>query len=119
LIKKGLKIGIKDYRDPYDIFLTESISCIEVHNSNPNKEDLSTRHKVKPGLVRLRILEADYLVKNNRINNFFVILNRGWENGKYINEITENITKGVYILFTDFNEDWYKKIGEIIIDQIN
>lgn len=116
LIERKLKIEVKDYRDPYDIFLPEYNSGIEIHNSMPYSVDLSTRHKVKPGQVRLRILEADNLIRNKKVNNFFVILNNGWENGRFIKELTDNLSKGVYVFFTDFKRDWYKNIGEKIVE---
>lgn len=113
--ENNTKIKIKDYRDPYDIKLIKYNSLIEIHNSNPNYNDLTTRHKIKAGQVRLRILEADFWTRNKGVNKFFIVINKKWESGKYIKELTNLIDKKVKVLFTDFQNEWYKKIGEEII----
>jgi len=118
LVRKNLKIKIKDYKDPYDIFIINSNSGIETHNSIPYPNDLSTRHRIKPGQVRLRILEADFLVRHKKVNSFFVILNEKWRDTKYIKELTDSLSKQVFVVFTDFQGDWYKKIGNKIIELI-
>jgi len=114
LTNKGLEIKAKDYTDPYDIYLPEQNIAIEIHNSVPTRDDLSTRHKVKPALVRLRILEADYFVKNKELSRYCVILNKKWEAGKYIQEIMINLDKRVRILFTDYQNEWGGKICKMI-----
>ena len=119
LIEKKIKVKIKDYTDPYDIFLPEYNSCIETHNSIPNQEDFVTRHKVRPAMVRLRILEADFLIKNNKVNKFFLIINKKWKDKKYINELTEKIDKKVHIIYTDFTNNWNGKVGKEIINLLN
>lgn len=119
LLENGIKIKVKDYRNPYDIFIPQHNSGIEIHNSTPGPADLSTRHNVRPGQVRLRILEAENLIRNKKVDNFFVILNKSWENGKYIKELTENVYEKVNVFFTDFKKDWNKEISKKIIKNLN
>lgn len=117
LTEKGMKIKIKDPSDPYDFLINENIG-IEVHNSLPKYGDLVTRHKIKPGMVRLRILEADFLTKEKIISRFFVILNKKWEESKYIQELINSINKNAIVLFTNFEKDWDKETSEEIIKRI-
>ena len=119
LIKKNIKVKIKNISDPYDFYLPEYFSCIEVHNSVPGYGDLVTRHKVRPAMVRLRILEAIFSVNNTKIKNFFLIINKGWSTGKYIKELTEKIDKRVHIIYTNFENEWYEKVGEGMINKLN
>lgn len=118
LINKNIKINIKNYNDPYDIYLPEYKTIIELHNSIPGLQDLSTRHKVRPAMVRLRILEADYLVRNKIADISFVVLNKKWENGKYIQEIIKDINNKVIIVFTDYKENWSNNVGNKIISSV-
>jgi len=117
LSKNGIKIAIKDYTDPFDIKVLNKNVAIEVHNSIPDKADFASRHKVRIGQVRLRILEADYLIKNEKLERFFLIINKLWQNNKYINEL--KVSQKVCLLFTDFKSYWFEKIGNKIIEQIN
>jgi len=117
LNKRGIKIKIKDPSDPYDFLINED-TAIEVHNSIPKYGDLVTRHKVRSGMVRLRILEADFLTKNKSVSRFFVIINKEWERGEYIKELINKVNNKVTVLFTDFKEDWDKVIGEEVINKI-
>ena len=94
LIKKGYKIKIKNSSDPYDFLINNKIA-VEIHNSIPKQGDLTTRHKVKPALVRLRILEADSLTKNKKLDKFIVIINQKWEEGKYIKEVINKKNKNI------------------------
>ncbi|MEK6895460.1 MAG: hypothetical protein AABX48_02980 [Nanoarchaeota archaeon] len=114
LEKKGAKIKIKKPSDPYDFLINDKIA-IEIHNSIPKHGDLVTRHKVKPALVRLRILEADFLTKNNEVSNFLVIINEEWSKGEYIKELSNKINKKVNVLFTNFKDNWTEKVGEKIM----
>jgi len=114
-----ISIKIKSPADPYDIYLPDYNSAIEVHNSFPGYGDLVTRHKVRPAMVRLRILEAKALIETNKINTFFLILNKGWENGEYIKELTNILSRNIKIIYTDFKEDWYKDVGNIILEYVN
>lgn len=119
LIEKNIKIKIKNISDPYDIYLPDYYSCIEIHNSTPGYGDLVTRHKIRPAMVRLRILEAISLIKMGKINNFFLVFNEEWSKGKYIRELMENITKKVHVIYTNFKDDWYETVGKEILDKIN
>jgi len=118
LVNEGIKIKIKEPSDPYDILLKDKGYGIEIHNSFPYKKDLATRHRVKPALVRLRILEAIFLIKNKKLNKFFVIINKKWEKGKYIQELINKEDNQVKILFTNFEDKWEEKIGEKILKNI-
>jgi len=100
------------------MFLPKSKTSIEVHNSYPRYGDLVTRHKIKPRMVRLRILEAEFLTKNKDLKKFFVALSKKWKNGKYMQELINKTNRNVQVLFTDFKDNWYKKIGEWIIKNI-
>ena len=113
LNKRGVKIKTKNSSDPFDFLVNDKIA-IEVHNSIPTCGDLVTRHKVKPALVRLRILEANSLAKNKRIDKFFVVINKGWEKGKYIQEVIDKENKNAKVFFTDFKNNWFEKIGNKI-----
>ncbi len=113
--KKNIKIKIKDYTDPYDMYLPEYNIGIEVHNSLPALDDFVTRHKVRPAMVRLRILEADFLVRKGNLKKFLLILNKKWLGSKYIKELTENINKNIIIFYTDFRKGWPKNIEDEII----
>lgn len=115
LISKGIKIKIKEPADPYDILLKEKDFGIEVHNSLSRDGDLVTRHKIKPGMIRLRILEADLLVRTKELSTFCLIINKEWENGKYIQEIIDKVDKNVKVFFTDFKNKWYEEIGDKLI----
>lgn len=115
LSSRGEDIKIKRPSDPYDILLIKKKIAVEVHNSFPRKGDLVTRHKIKPGMIRLRILEADFLIKNKKLNEFYVIIHKKWENGKYIKEISNHVHKKVNVLFTDFKNKWYEKIGKKLL----
>ena len=112
---EGIKIKLKEPSDPYDILIKEKKVGIEIHNSTPKYGDLVTRHKVKPALVRLRILEANFLTKKKELNKFFVIINEKWRQGKYIDELIEKENKNVKILFTNFKDKWEEKIGQEIL----
>jgi hypothetical protein len=114
LSKNGVKVAIKDYTDPFDIKILDRNTVIEVHNSTPDKADFASRHKVRIGQVRLRILEADYSIKNRSANKFFLILNSLWQNNRYISEL--KVENRVHILFTDFRDKWYERIGKDIIN---
>jgi len=118
LSNEGIKIKLKEPSDPYDILIKEKKVGIEIHNSTPRYGDLVTRHKVKPALIRLRILEADFLVRKKELNKFFVIINKKWERGKYINELIKKENKNVKILFTNFKNKWEEKIGQEILKNI-
>lgn len=118
LIKKGCKLKIKNPSDPYDFLINNKIA-VEVHNSIPKYGDLVTRHKVKPALVRLRILEADSLTKNKKINKFFVIINKKWKEGKYIQEVINKKNKNMQVFFTEFENKWYEKTGDEIIKKLD
>lgn len=117
LTKKGIKIKLKNTADPYD-FLIENNVAVEIHNSNPEKEDLVTRHKVKPALVRLRILEANFLIQDEKVDKFFIIINKKWETGKYIQEIINPKDKKIKIIFTDFKDKWDEEVGAKIINSL-
>ncbi len=118
LIKNKVKIKVKEPSDPYDILLEENIG-IEIHNSIPHPSDLITRHRVKPALVRVRILEADFLVRKGDLNKFFVIINEKWKEGKYIQEVIRKVTKKVIVIFTNFEKGWENDIGDKIITLLN
>jgi hypothetical protein len=114
LIDKKIKIKIKEPADPYDILIKGKGVAIEVHNSIPKYGDLVTRHKIKPGMIRLRILEADFLTKNKELTEFYLIFNEEWKNGRYIQELINKVSKKVKIFFTDFKDKWYEKVGNEI-----
>lgn len=118
LSKQNIKIKVKEPSDSYDMLLPESKTGIEVHNSDPRYGDLVTRHKIKPGMVRLRILEAEFLTKNKDLKKFFVVLNKKWKNGKYIQELINKTNRNVKVLFTNFKDKWYERIGKEIIKDI-
>ena len=113
--KKGVKIKIKEPADPYDFLINNNIA-VEIHNSIPKYGDLVTRHKVKPALVRLRILEANFLIKTKKVNKFFIIINKKWEEGRYIREVISKDDENIRVFFTDFKGKWYEKIGNKIIN---
>jgi len=115
LIKKGMEIKVKDYRDPYDLLLPEKKVAIEVHNSSPSEYDFSTRHKIKPAMIRLRILEAEFFLNKLNLERFIVIINEKWAGGKYIKELTDCIDKKINVIYTDFKEGWCKKIENNLI----
>lgn len=115
LTKKKIKIKLKDYTDPYDIYLPKQGIGIEIHNSLPLKGDLTTRHSIKSGMIRLRILEASFLVNNKELREFYLILNKNWERGKYVKELSEKNEKNVRILYTYFNKGWERVIVSKII----
>lgn len=119
LINKKVKIKIKEPSDPYDILIKKKNVAIEVHNSVPKYGDLVTRHKIKPGMVRLRILEADFLTKNKELTKFYLIINEEWKKGKYIQELINKVNKKVKIFFTDFKNEWCEKMGNEIINSLN
>lgn len=118
LIENNIEIKIKNISDPYDIYLPEYSSCIEVHNSIPGYSDLVTRHKIRPAMVRLRILEAIFLTQMNRINNFFLVFNEGWSKGKYIQELNKNLNKKIHIIYTNFKDRWYESVGNEILKKL-
>ncbi len=118
LVGQDIKIKIKEPADPYDILIRDKNIAVEVHNSIPKREDLVTRHKVKPALVRLRILEADFFIKNKEVNKFFVIINEMWKNGKYINELIKGSDQNTVVLFTNFKDKWEEKVGQELLRNI-
>ncbi len=117
LNENNVEIKIKDPSDPFD-FLIDNKIAIEIHNSAPKYGDLVTRHKVRSGMVRLRILEADFLTKGKEISKFFVVLNREWEKSEYVRELLNKINDKTIVLFTDFKDNWSKNVGEEIIKSI-
>ncbi|MEK6894874.1 MAG: hypothetical protein AABX10_05440 [Nanoarchaeota archaeon] len=51
-------------------------------------------------------------------DNSFIILNKKWENGKYILEIIKGINEKVKIIFTDYKVEWGKEVTKKIIKHI-
>ena len=118
LTKRDTEIKIKEPSDPYDILIKNKETAIEIHNSSPSYGDLVTRHKIKPGMIRLRILEADFLTKMNELSKFFLVFNEKWSEGKYIKELINKSNGRVKVIFTDFKDKWYEKIGNKILNEI-
>jgi hypothetical protein len=119
LSSKGIKIAIKDYREPFDIKLLNKNIAVEVHNSIPAKEDFASRHRIKIGQVRLRILEAYHLIKNKQMDTFFLIINQSWRSNRYISELLDSTNNRVRILYTDFKDSWCDEVGDRIIKVID
>jgi len=117
MIERGIKVVPKDYRAPYDILLKKSKCCIEVHNSLPVPEDFSSRHRIRPGQVRLRILEAHYNISKYNLKHSFVIINNAWKRSKHISSMNISNTR-VHVIFTDFNSNWAEKTTQKILDVI-
>lgn len=119
LVKKGIIITPKNYKDPYDIYLNDYSSCIEIHNSIPSTTDLNLRHGIRSGQVCLRVLEGQYLINKLNLKHAFIIINNSWRENKHIMDLINDMDKRVHVLFTNFNKNWSEEISDKISDILN
>lgn len=116
LTDMGIRVSPKDARSPYDIGMENHNSYIEVHNSTSSHAELKSRHNIRMGQVRLRILEAQYLANNPSVNHAFVVVNESWIKSKHVVDLVSNLNHKTHVLSTDFKDGWAKKIARTIND---
>ncbi|MCX6767561.1 MAG: hypothetical protein NTY90_02405 [Candidatus Micrarchaeota archaeon] len=116
LMSKGIRIGLKDIRERGDIILTDYPAAIEIHNSLPN-EFSSSKHSIKAGQVRLRLLEGYYLVKSERFDSYFVVINRNWMKINHIGELVSELRNArVFTILTGFDNGWSNGASDEILN---
>jgi len=103
-----------------DIFFKENNGFIEITTWKPIKSQLKSRHSITPMQIRIRIFEAEHLSIHRQINPNFIIINEEWKNNRYIREEAKEAEKyKVFIIFTNFKNNWANKVVEEICKNLN
>lgn len=110
----GIEVAPKDRGVPYDIYLPGLESCVEIHNSIPSNDDFGSRHRIRTGQVRLRILEAQHLTAESHIKHAFVVVNELWKKCGFVTDLVSDSNNKVHVLFTNFHNGWAREVAWMI-----
>jgi len=120
LVKQNINIRIPQMgKREADIVIKDSNAQIEITNLKPSKINRNKNNAHGEGAhINARLCEGFLRVTKNIVPYYFLIINKGWSEYRWVKETCNLIQPNVVTIYTDFSGDWAGLVAKEILHKI-